>query len=133
MLTFWSKIISVVATSIRLLSPVVEVAAAPAFDAAKPEPEELAVADATVKEICWLSVTALLKVALIEKVLLELSLAASVKDEKAAVEPTVVISPTLVEPSNKARALIFEELATVNEQAVKVVATASASELPPPS
>ncbi len=40
-----------VATSIRLLSPVVEVAAAPAFAAANPEPEELAVAEATVKEI----------------------------------------------------------------------------------
>ena len=65
--------------------------AAPALAAAKLEPEPLAVAEATVNEICWLSVTALLKVALTEKVLLPLSAAANVKPEKAAVEPTVVI------------------------------------------
>ena len=47
--------------------------------------------------------------------------------------PTLVISPTLVEPSNKAKALIFAEFATVSEQVVNVVANASASELPPPS
>ena len=60
-------------------------------------------------------------------------MAAKVNPEKAAVDVTDVISPKFVVPSNKANALIFDELPTVSEHAVKVVPNASASALPPPS
>jgi hypothetical protein len=60
--------ISVVATSILLLSPDVEVTAPPALAAAKVELELLAVAEFTVNENCWLSVTLLKKLTRTEKV-----------------------------------------------------------------
>ena len=123
----------VAVTSILLLSPEVEVAAPPALAAANPDPDAEAVAEFTVSENCWLSVTAAVKLTLTEKVLLELSGAVRVNPEKAAVEPPATSARLLV-PSNSAIRRIDEELATLKVMAVRMVDSASGSErVAPPS
>lgn len=124
--------ISVVDTSILFISPEVEEKAAPALAAAKVDPELLAVAEFTVNENCWLSVTLLKKLTRTEKVLLPSSAAESAKPVNAADDPPAT-SAKFVFTSNNAMRLKLPELATDKVNAVNSVVNASTSALPPPS